>query len=236
MSERDALRTMLAQLATVLGEDLRHSVVVIGGMAPALYAGPDRAGVRATKDVDVVVDAATYPAWRRALERFEERGFRYHAGDPVCRFRRDGLTLDILPSEPTAIGLPESQWFSHVHASRLHSDAVDLHVVDPLVLLGLKIEAHDDRATGLIGGDKDLEDIVVVLANVDGLIEAIRAGRAPIHAFLRERLARLFDGDAGRERIETCLPGDDATQRFAAEMHRRLASSLGAASKADPIG
>ncbi|OGQ09958.1 MAG: hypothetical protein A2138_20700 [Deltaproteobacteria bacterium RBG_16_71_12] len=102
MSERDALRAVLAQLAAVLGEELRDSIVVIGGMAPALYAGPDRAGLRATKDVDVVVAADTYPSWRRALERIEDRGFRSHAGDPVCRYRRDALALDVLPSEPAA--------------------------------------------------------------------------------------------------------------------------------------
>lgn len=226
MSERDALRAMLAQLAAVVGEELRKNVVVIGGTAPALYPGPDRAGLRATKDVDVVVAAATYPTWRRAVAQLEDRGFSYRAGDPVCRYRRDTLTLDILPSEPTAIGLPESRWFSQVCASRRRSEAVDLFVVDPLILLGMKIEAHDDRATGILGGDKDLEDIVVVLANVDGLIDEIREGRAPIHAFLRERLRGLFEGEAGRERIETYLPGDDATQRFAADLHGRLARSL----------
>lgn len=226
MSERDALRAMLAQLAVVLGEELRRRVVIIGGTAPALYAGPDRAGLRATKDVDVVVEAATYPTWRRAVAQLEDRGFAYRAGDPVCRYRHNALTVDVLPSEPAAIGLRESRWFSQVHASRQHSEAVDLDVVDPLILLGLKIEALDDRATGLIGGDKDLEDIVVVLANVDGVIDAIREGRAPIHAFLRERLRGLFEGEAGRERIESYLPGDDATQRFAADLHGRLARGL----------
>ncbi len=87
--------------------DLREQVVFVGGaVAGLLVTDPLADGVRATRDVDAVVDAGRI-MFRRIEQVVADRGFARDAGsDVICRWihRESGVLFDLMPVDPEVLG------------------------------------------------------------------------------------------------------------------------------------
>lgn len=84
------LREMLKAVAVALGEELRELMVFVGGCTTALYITDQVTleDVRATDDVDLIVDLAGYTEWERLRRQLLSRGFSLSPEDEViCRMR-----------------------------------------------------------------------------------------------------------------------------------------------------
>ena len=94
----------LLAVARALGE-LREEVVFVGGMIrPLLVTDPAAGAPRPTDDVDLILDAdrVGYYAFGKKLRA---RGFREVTDQGVlCRWRVDGLTVDVMPIDPAVLG------------------------------------------------------------------------------------------------------------------------------------
>ncbi len=68
---------MLETVAEALGSELRDKMVFIGGCTTALFITDQVVldEVRATDDVDLIVDLAGYAEWTKLQEQLRKKGF-----------------------------------------------------------------------------------------------------------------------------------------------------------------
>lgn len=97
MSELNPIE-LVVYAAKKLGE-LRKEMVFLGGAVVGLLI-TEEGGVplRATKDVDVVMEIGTLVDYYRIDERLRKLGFVNDMEGPVCRYLHGGLVLDIMPT------------------------------------------------------------------------------------------------------------------------------------------
>lgn len=106
---------LLLEAAAAL-EELREQLVFLGGCATSLLVTAVRAeSIRATRDVDAVVEvvsAADYHAFERKLVA---KGFQPDVAPqaPICRRIRNGVRLDVMPPIPALLGFG-NRWYPHV--------------------------------------------------------------------------------------------------------------------------
>jgi len=140
---------LLELAADALGP-LLDEVVFVGGATVTLWiTDPGAPPVRPTKDVDVVVEAATRGAFHDFEARLRNRRFSEdHDDGVICRWRHPGgLILDAMPSEPGILGF-DNRWqgaaIPHAIARELPSEAT-IRAVSPPYLLATKLEAFKGR-------------------------------------------------------------------------------------------
>ena len=84
----------LFEAAVRLLASMLDDLVFVGGSTTGLFlTDPMSAGVRATRDVDAIVDVTTYAQYARLSERLRELGLVEddRPGAPMCRWRHGEL-------------------------------------------------------------------------------------------------------------------------------------------------
>lgn len=106
-----------------------------------------------------------------SVRNYRERGFQEGGGPVICRWRVDGITVDIMPTDETILGFT-NRWYTEVVATAqpatvpiLADEEPELKIllVTPLCFVATKIEAFLGRGNGEYYMSHDLEDIVTVL-------------------------------------------------------------------------
>ena len=158
--------------------------------------------VRLTDDVDCVVSAATYAEFARIEELLRQHDFTQLdvKSGPMCRWKKEGLLFDIVPSNPSAIGFTKSKWLeqglSTTEERKLPSGR-QIAVFDAPHMLPAKIEAYRERGDGDYMTSKDFEDIVTILNGRTTVFEELRKDR-PVCAFVRSWLSAHDETELGR--------------------------------------
>ena len=120
----DPNREYLLVVADAIG-DLCNEVVFVGGsVAGLLLTDPIADGIRATKDVDAVVEATTLSQYHQIEKHLSVSGFKRDASSEViCRWRHTGtgVLFDLMPTDPAVLGF-SNRWF---HNPRLSDCLVD---------------------------------------------------------------------------------------------------------------
>jgi hypothetical protein len=122
----DPNRELLGRAVEQLG-DLADELVFVGGCATGLLiTDPAAAPIRATRDVDTIVEAASLAEYHRLAPRLRARGFSEDTAEdaPICRWRAPGVLLDVMPTRSEIIGF----------ANRWYPDALRHAQVVPLPL------------------------------------------------------------------------------------------------------
>ena len=94
--------------------DLRDEVVFLGGATVGLLiTDPAAAAVRPTKDVDVIVEVATWGEYAPLQDRLREHGFTEDTeeGAPLCRWVIEGIKVDVMPTNEAILGF-SNRWYS----------------------------------------------------------------------------------------------------------------------------
>jgi len=160
---------ILESAAEALGPLIDELTLVGGASAGLLITDPAARGVRPTIDVDWVVEASTYAKYGVFGRRLSERGFQpgQNVGDPMCRWRRGAIVIDIMPLDESVLGF-SNRWYKsallHPLTSRLRN-GVELKHVDGPHFVATKLEAFRSRGDGDFVGSHDIEDLTRV---VDG--------------------------------------------------------------------
>jgi len=99
---------LLKSVAMALGP-LLEKVAFVGGATTILHLTDDILDVRATMDVDVIIDA-TRSEFCKAEERLRGLGFK---PDPklICRHRKGDLVIDFMPTDEEILGF-SSRWYA----------------------------------------------------------------------------------------------------------------------------
>ena len=224
MRAKDPNLPHLRRIAEALG-DLREQLVFVGGsVAGLLLTDPLAEGVRATLDVDAVVDAGR-AAFYRLEETVAARGFvRDSSSDVICRWvhRESGVVFDLMPVDAEVLGFT-NRWYPYAvqTADPVElAEGVTIRLVTAVAFVATKLEAFVSRGRGDFVSSHDLEDVLNVVDGREQLVSELAAAPTP----LREAVAAVFAGLLAHPDFANVLPGLIAEPERAELIQARLES------------
>ncbi len=217
---------MIVAVATHLG-DLRDTVVFVGGCATGLFiSDPAMPEVRATQDVDVIVEVASRMAYYRLEEELRLRGFKQDMSEnaPVCRWLLDRIKVDVMPTQEEILGF-SNRWYlpaiKNAVPVQLKGD-LTIRLVTPPYFLATKIEAFKGRGGGDYMASHDMEDIVTILDGRPEIVSEIRNSAGDLKTFLSQTFKTLLANDEFLEALPGHLSPDRASQARLPLLIKRL--------------
>jgi hypothetical protein len=197
----------LRHIAEALG-DLREQVVFVGGaVAGLLVTDPLADSVRATRDVDAVVNANRV-IFHRIEAAVAQRGFaRDVSSDVICRWihKASGVLFDLMPVQPEVLGF-SNRWYPYAVKSAVPvdlGDGVMIRLVSAVGFVATKLEAFVSRGGGDYVSSHDLEDVLNIVDGREELTEEMAAAPAE----LRKAVASTFSQLLTNQNFANVLPG-----------------------------
>lgn len=232
MRSRSLSLRSLEKVVRALG-DASDQVVVVGAAAAATYAlGPLAPDIRATEDVDLVIEIRSRVEFDRWIAALASKGVLKHVEDedaPICRYRLDGVLVDIMPIDATILGF-SNRWYGEALASstRFAIDAtISINVMTPLMFVATKIEAFLDpgrKNSGDYLASHDIEDMLTVLIGIPEVVDDIRSGGREVHAFIRSKIRDFLADPDFRDTVAGQFPNSVAAAA-ARDFLQRLSSA-----------
>lgn len=126
----------------------------VGGSTAGLLLTDSAAeGIRATKDVDAIVEAATLRQCYELEARLPALGFvRDIESDVICRWRHaaTGVLFDLMPIDPAILGF-SNRWYPEAARTAIRerlSDRVEIRRIAAPAFIATKLEAFVSRGRG----------------------------------------------------------------------------------------
>ncbi len=186
----------LRLVAEALG-DLREQVVFVGGaVAGLLVTDPMADSVRATRDVDAVIEAAR-AQFHRIEARIATRGFtRDMDSEVICRWihRDSGVLFDLMPVDAGVLGF-SNRWYPYTVETAEPvelADGVSIRVASAVAFVATKLEAFADRGAGDILASHDLEDVLNIVDGREELAQELAAASPAVRQAVALALAALL--------------------------------------------
>lgn len=207
MRANDPNLPYLRHIAEALG-DLREQVVFVGGaVAGLLVTDPLADSVRATRDVDAVVNA-NRAMFHRIEAAVAQRGFaRDVQSDVICRWihKDSGVLFDLMPVQPEVLGF-SNRWYPYAVETAESVEltpGLNIRLVSAVGFIATKLEAFAGRGAGDFLTSHDIEDVLNI---VDGREELIgEMVSAPPD--LRQSVASAFHKLLSNPDFANVLPG-----------------------------
>ena len=187
-----------------IGDDLRERLVFVGGCTTALFITDPITleDVRATDDVDLIVDLAGYGEWAQLQDQLRQKGFSESPDDNViCRMRLGDLKVDFMPDDEAILGF-SNRWYAKGIETAVHLElpsGLEIKCLTPPLFVATKLEAYLGRGGDDPLGSHDLEDILLVVDGREELVAEIHAADQDIRSFVAENLRdfrRHYDFDS----------------------------------------
>jgi len=207
-----------------LGE-LAEDVVFLGGaVLGILITDPAAPPIRATDDVDLIADVSGHLGYSRLEAKLRERGFVNDPAEdaPICRYLVDGVTVDVMPTDPGILGFG-NVWSRRAFATaEPHSlpDGSTVRVVTAPYFVATKLEAFAGRGDDDYLASHDIEDIISILDGRPGLVGEIRRSETELAEYVGNELERHGARLTGA--IEAHLPADAASQARAERIRETI--------------
>ena len=208
---------LLAAVAKGLGH-LCHSVVFVGGAVTELYA-TDRAAteVRATDDVDCVVELVSYREFTLIEEELRKLKFRNDTeSNVICRWNYRGIKVDIMPNDASVIGF-SNQWYSDGMRNSINYELAEnltIRIFAPAWFLASKMVAFADRGKYDFRTSSDFEDIVYVLDNSPSIVDKIVSADDKVKLYLKSEFRKYLSNKSLSEGIFCALPYSSGSERI----------------------
>ena len=222
MRANDPNLPYLRHIAEALG-DLREQLVFVGGaVAGLLVTDPLADSVRATRDVDAVVNA-TRAMFHRIEAAVAERGFaRDVQSDVICRWihKDSGVLFDLMPVQPEVLGF-SNHWYPYAVETAESvelSAGLNIRLVSAVGFIATKLEAFAGRGAGDFVTSHDIEDVLNI---VDGR-EELTDEMANAPPDLRQAVASAFQKLLSDPDFANVLPGLVAEPERAVLVMQRL--------------
>ena len=217
-----ALFESVVRLLTPVLEEL----VFVGGCTTGLFlTDPAAGGVRPTKDVDAIVDVASYGAYASLAERLRGLGLAEDTrpGAPLCRWRQHELVLDVMPTDEQVLGF-SNRWYpaALATADRRRVAGRDVRLVTPAFFLATKLEAFRGRGAGDVSASHDLEDIVRVVDGRPQIVEEVAAAATDVRRYIADQIGALMDNPDFIDALPGFLLPDAASQARRGLLESRL--------------
>ena len=197
MRADDPNLAILTLVAQALG-DLKEDLVFVGGCAAGLLlTDPAVDHIRATKDVDAIVEAATLHDFYAAEARLRARGFMQDsASELICRWRHQatGVLFDMMPVDPGVLGFA-NRWYPEAVQTATRqplSPALEIRLIAAPAFVATKLEAFVSRGQRDYLVSHDLEDVLTVVDGRPSLATEMLGASPGLRAAVREELAQLI--------------------------------------------
>lgn len=207
-------------------EPLLDQIAFVGGCVTGLLVTDlASAPIRATLDVDVIVEAASYGEFTVLEQHLRQLGFRESRmeGAPVCRWVNGDLLLDFMPTDSSILGF-SNRWYGPAlrQAQRTSIGAHEIRVITAPYFLATKFEAFHGRGRHDFRMSHDLEDIVTVIDGRAELADELHLTSAEVQKYIGDEFRSLL---SNREFLDA-LPGhllpDPASQQRLSLVLRRM--------------
>ncbi len=222
MRTNDPNLPQLRRIAEALG-DLREQLVFVGGsVAGLMLTDPLAEGVRATMDVDAIVEAGR-AAFYRLEEELAERGFaRDVSSDVICRWRHreSGLLFDLMPVDDEVLGF-SNPWYAYAVETAEPveiAEGVSIRLISAVAFVATKLEAFASRGKGDFLSSHDLEDVLNVVNGREELVDEMHAAPGALRAAVAQTFSRLL----ADPNFSNVLPGLIAEEERAGVVQARM--------------
>lgn len=188
--------------------DLAEQFLFVGGSIVGLLLTEEISlDVRATYDVDCVVDVVSLSAYHQIEKQLRQKGFKQclNVASPICRWQLDELVLDVVPTDEHILGFG-NRWYKEalLHANVYPLDEVtSIQLISAPYFIATKWEAFQNRGQGDYLSGHDLEDIITVIDGCPGIVEEMMFCERTLQAYLAE----VFSGLLNDEDFLDALPG-----------------------------
>ncbi|MFC1354210.1 MAG: hypothetical protein G8D89_17720 [gamma proteobacterium symbiont of Clathrolucina costata] len=199
MKSKEANLFQLITVAQALGDLLPHVTFVGGSTTLLLVDESAHFGIRKTDDIDVIVDVATLVEYQRFSQKLRKLEFREDKEGPICRWLLDSgvgkVKLDVMPVDEKILGFSNRWYKDAINKADETSlpDGTEILVVSPAYFIATKFEAFTGRGQGDFFSH-DLEDIVFVMENRNGLLLELMDSPDELKSYIAEQ-ARLLLND-----------------------------------------
>lgn len=221
-------RRNLDQLVAVcaLLEPLLDKFVLVGGCATGLLiTDPGAPDVRATVDVDLIVDVLSKHEYAKLEAEMRKLGFQpAMAEDVICRWQQGNYLVDVMPAEEGILGF-SNPWYKAAieHALTASvSDRLSVRHVSAPHFVATKIAAFEGRGGGDYGVSHDLDDLIAVVDGREELKREIESCNAELIRYVSGRIASYLRDDDFVETLPWHLPPDEAGQGRLPILRERL--------------
>jgi predicted nucleotidyltransferase len=216
MKQHSIHAEMVKQVAERLGP-LRSKVVFLGGSATGFHitdkAEPE---IRATKDVDVIVEIASRVDYHKLEETLRELGFyqKMQIDDPICRWYINDVIVDVMPTDENILGFSNNWYLPAIR----NSVAIELEpnlqirIVTAPYFLGTKLEAFFGRGRGDYLASHDIEDILNVINGRVEILEDIKNSEPDLKGFIIQSLQGFLEDELFMDALPGHLLPDQASQ------------------------
>ena len=173
------LKKMIIQVAEALGPDLLASTAFVGGVTTGLLLTDELSlqSVRATDDVDLIIDALGYSENAVFEETLRSHGFVDRMdGEVICRKWLGEVQVDFMPTDES-LGFTNRWYKEALESAQNHPITPDLTIrlLTPEYFVATKLEAYNGRGNGDMLESRDLEDIMSLINGRDTIVEDIKS-------------------------------------------------------------
>lgn len=187
---------LLLGMARAMGP-LCDRVVFVGGCATGLLLS-DAAlmHVRATEDVDAIVEVVSLARYHALADELMQRGFKQTMADntPPFRWFWQSMQLDLVPLDEKVLGFA-NRWyragFEAAVQTTLEPGLTLRHLSAPY-FLATKFEAFSDRGNNDVYASHDLEDILTVIEGRAELGEEVESAPTELRHHVAACVAKLL--------------------------------------------
>jgi predicted nucleotidyltransferase len=211
---------------------LADEMVFLGGCATGLLITDVVAPpIRATKDVDVIVEVASLVEYHRLSKRLRELGFSEDQSHdaPICRWQAGGILLDVMPTHPEILGFG-NEWYRPAFDAAVWEalpSGKKIRMVSAPYFLATKLAAFDGRGQGDYMMSHDMEDIVAVLDGRPEIVDDVLNCDHKLKTHIQARLSALVKDDRFIEALPGHMPGDAGSQARVPIIIQRLKAISG---------
>lgn len=216
MKQHSIHTAMIKKIAERLGS-LRSKVVFLGGSATGFHI-TDRAEpeIRATKDVDIIVEVASIVGYHKLEITLRELGFfqKMQEDDPICRWYIDDVMVDVMPTDENILGF-SNRWYLPAIKNSVTIELepnLEIQIVTAPYFLGTKLDAYFGRGRGDYLTSHDMEDIINFINGRVEILEDIQNSEQDLRAFIIKCLQGFLEDELFLEALPGHLLPDQASQ------------------------
>lgn len=207
---------MLRAAVNNLGK-LADEMVFVGGCTTGLFITDEGAAeVRATDDVDSIVEVTSYGQYNTFAEKLKKIEFREDTreGAPVCRWVKGETVLDVMPLDEKVLGFTNRWYEPAIEAAKEREiqPGVTVRVISAPYFCATKFTAFEGRGAGDYLASHDLEDIITVIDGRAEIVDEISRAPKDVREYISGKVAGLLETKQFLDALPGYLLPDDASQ------------------------
>lgn len=175
---------------------LKDKVVFVGGATISLYREGNSSEVRATEDIDVVIESWQYGNYAALEEQLRGIGFKNdQESGIICRFKYGQTIVDVMPTEGKVLGF-SNRWYADGFKWAITHTIDPQHTIrifSPPYFLAAKLDAFPDRGHGDGRISSDFEDIVFLLEHRSTIWQECESAPPEVRNYLKAEFGKLLN-------------------------------------------